>query len=77
MLEALYRVWSSQAACPKYHLLTTALHAACGNIDEYYGKTTESPAYILYCVPTMLLIYFCSSSQSGGENGLFQKALAS
>jgi hypothetical protein len=31
----------------KYSPFAPALHAACGKIDEYYEKTTESPAYIM------------------------------
>jgi hypothetical protein len=46
-LEALHKAWSSRAARPKYHPFATALHAACGKADEYYGKMTESPVYIL------------------------------
>ena len=49
-LEALYRAWSSRADHPKYSPFTPALHAlpaACKKIDEYYEKTTASPAYIL------------------------------
>lgn len=46
-LEALHKAWSSRAARPKYSPFSAALHAACGKIDEYYGKTTKSPAYIL------------------------------
>ena len=46
-LEALHKAWSSRAAHPKYSLFSAELHAACGKIDEYYGKTMKSPAYIL------------------------------
>ena len=46
-LEALHNAWSSQAAHTKFRPFAAALHAACGKADEYYGKTTESPAYIL------------------------------
>lgn len=48
-LEALYRAWSSRADRPnlKYSPFSPALHAACKKIDEYYEKTTASPAYIM------------------------------
>ena len=46
-LEALYRAWSSRAERPKYELFVAALKAACTKIDEYYEKTTDSPAYIM------------------------------
>ena len=47
MLEALYKVFSSRADCSKYEPFASALHAACEKVDEYYEKTTESPAYIM------------------------------
>ena len=46
-LEALHRAWSTRADHPKYEPFATALHAACTKIDDYYEKTTESPAYIM------------------------------
>jgi hypothetical protein len=46
-LEALHRAWSSRAERPKYARFSLALKAAYTKIDEYYEKTTESPAYIL------------------------------
>ena len=46
-LEALHRVWSSRAGRSKFQPFTSALHAACKKIDEYYEKTTESPPYIM------------------------------
>jgi hypothetical protein len=46
-LEALHQAWSSWAGCPKFQPFALALHAACNKIDEYYEKTTESPAYIM------------------------------
>jgi hypothetical protein len=49
-LEALYKAWSSRADAddrPKYLPFTPALRAACAKIDQYYEKTTESPAYIM------------------------------
>jgi hypothetical protein len=55
-LEALYRAWSSRAARPKYRPFAAALRAACSKVDDYHGKTTQSPAYILsmstflYCI---------------------------
>ncbi len=84
-LEALFRAWSNQAVHPKYHPFASALHAACGKIDEYYVKMMDSPAYILSmskcsCPLSCILDVTdmgTSSSQSKGEDGLFQEALAS
>ncbi|KAF8816169.1 hypothetical protein BYT27DRAFT_7077698 [Phlegmacium glaucopus] len=46
-LEALHRAWSSRSAHPKYERFAPALEAACMKIDDYYEKTTDSPAYIM------------------------------
>jgi hypothetical protein len=46
-LETLHRAWSSRAARPKYARFAPALNAAAQKLDEYYEKTTESPAYIM------------------------------
>jgi hypothetical protein len=46
-LEALHWAWSSRAECPKYERFADALKSACMKIDEYYEKTTETPAYIM------------------------------
>jgi hypothetical protein len=46
-LEALHRAWFSRAGRPKYKRFTPALKAACTKIDDYYEKTTDSPAYIM------------------------------
>ena len=55
-LEALHRAWSSRVDRPKYQPFAPALHAASEKIDEYYEKTTESPAYIM----SMSMIFFLS-----------------
>lgn len=49
-LEALHKAWSDRTAPTrrqKYERFVPALQAACTKIDEYYEKTTESPAYIM------------------------------
>jgi hypothetical protein len=46
-LEALHRAWSSCTEHAKYQQFVPALNAVCTKIDEYYEKTTESPAYIM------------------------------
>ena len=49
-LEALYKAWSNQAEAddrPRFQPFSPALYVACAKIDEYYEKTTESPAYIM------------------------------
>jgi len=59
-LEALYRAWSSRADRLKYLPFAPALRAACEKIDEYYEKTTESPAYIMSMIlnPKEKMDYF-------------------
>ena len=46
-LEALHRAWLSRAERPRFERFFPALEAAYKKIDEYYEKTTSSPAYIL------------------------------
>jgi len=46
-LEMLHRAWSSRAERPKYARFAPALNAAAQKLDEYYEKTTDSPAYIM------------------------------
>jgi len=46
-LEALHKAWSSRAGRPKYERFAPALDAACVKIDDYYEKTTLTPAYIV------------------------------
>jgi hypothetical protein len=46
-LEALYKAWSTRAERDKYAPFAPALETACNKVDEYYEKTTESPAYII------------------------------
>lgn len=60
-LEALHKAWSSRAERVKYKRFAPALEAGCAKIDEYYEKTTESPAYIMAMgmrslVPLILLL---------------------
>lgn len=63
-LEALHRAWSSRAERPKYERFFPALEAAYTKINDYYEKTTESPAYILAMstlslfIPMILLMLF-------------------
>jgi hypothetical protein len=59
-LEALHRAWSSRAERPKYERFFPALEAAYKKIDNYYEKTTKSPAYVLAMSmwsPFMLINY--------------------
>ena len=46
-LETLHRAWSSRVERPKYAWFASALKAAAAKLDEYYEKTTDSPAYIM------------------------------
>jgi hypothetical protein len=46
-LETLHKAWSSRSEKPKYARFASALKAAANKIDEYYEKTTNSPAYII------------------------------
>jgi hypothetical protein len=47
ILEALHKAWSSRAERLKYDRFVPALEAACAKIDDYYEKTTATPAYII------------------------------
>jgi hypothetical protein len=55
-LEALHRAWSSHAECQKYNRFVPALEATYTKIDEYYEKTTNSPAYILAMSMSLLFM---------------------
>lgn len=46
-LETLHKSWSSRAERPKYTRFARALKAAATKLDEYYERTTNSPAYII------------------------------
>jgi hypothetical protein len=46
-LEALHKAWFSRVDRSKFEAFAPALRAAYEKIDEYYEKTTESPAYIM------------------------------
>jgi hypothetical protein len=54
-LEALHKAWSSRSRRPKYARFAPALDAAAQKIDEYYEKTTVSPAYVM----AMCLFFPC------------------
>ncbi|KAG6892748.1 hypothetical protein C0993_003092, partial [Termitomyces sp. T159_Od127] len=62
-LEALYKAWSSRATRVKYADFSLALQAACQKIDDYYEKTTNSPAYIMTMIldPREKLSYFAKN----------------
>lgn len=61
-LEALHRAWLSRAEGLKYNRFAPALKAAYTKIDEYYEKTTESPAYILAMSTSSLFIVSITTS---------------
>jgi hypothetical protein len=46
-LETLHKAWSSRSERVKYQYFAPALRAAANKLDEYYEKTTDSPAYIM------------------------------
>ena len=46
-LETLHKAWSSRSERTKYRYFAPALKAAANKLDEYYGKTTDSPAYVM------------------------------
>ncbi|KAI0273134.1 hypothetical protein BGY98DRAFT_936386 [Russula aff. rugulosa BPL654] len=46
-LEALHKAWSSCVDRPEFEPFAPALCAAYEKINEYYEKTTESPAYFV------------------------------
>jgi hypothetical protein len=54
-LEVLHRAWYTRTNRPKYKCFIAALQAACTKIDEYYEKTTQSPAYIMAMSRIVLL----------------------
>ena len=39
----------------KYQAFAVALDVACRKVDEYYEKTTESPAYIMSMSTNLIL----------------------
>jgi hypothetical protein len=51
-LETLHKAWSSHSERPKYARFASALKAAANKLDEYYEKTTDSPAYIISMRPS-------------------------
>ena len=55
-LEALHKAWLSRSEGLKYNRFAPALKAAYTRIDEYYEKTTESPAYILAMSMSLLFM---------------------
>ncbi|KAG1823967.1 uncharacterized protein BJ212DRAFT_1476821 [Suillus subaureus] len=59
-LETLHQAWSSCAEWPKYSHFTPALHATAQKLNEYYEKTTDSPAYVMSMLldPTGKMLYF-------------------
>jgi hypothetical protein len=58
-LEALYKAWSSRAERTKYTPFAPAIVKACDKVDEYYEKTTNSPAYIMsMCMLSILAAPF-------------------
>jgi hypothetical protein len=46
-LETLHKAWFSRSERTKYRYFAPALEAAVKKLDEYYEKTTDSPAYIM------------------------------
>jgi hypothetical protein len=59
----------------------TALKATCAKIDDYYEKTTATPAYIIAMSMSFTflghLINNPTSPQSSAKDGSLQEALAS
>jgi hypothetical protein len=56
-LETLYKAWSSRARRLKYARFELALDAAANKIDEYYEKTTKTPAYIMAMSSSIYLLH--------------------
>ena len=54
-LETLHRAWSSCSEQSKYSRFAPALSAAAQKLDEYYERTTDSPAYIMAMRACLLL----------------------
>ncbi|KAG2743075.1 hypothetical protein P692DRAFT_20747423 [Suillus brevipes Sb2] len=55
-LETLHRAWSSRAERSKYAWFATSLQAATAKVDEYYEKTTQSPAYVMAVCKLLFII---------------------
>jgi hypothetical protein len=55
-LETLHKAWSSRTERVKYSCFAPALKAAAEKLDEYYEKTTDSPAYIMSMSKLLLFI---------------------
>jgi hypothetical protein len=55
-LETLHKAWSSRAERVKYSCFAPALGAAAEKLDEYYEKTTDSPAYIMSMSKLLLFV---------------------
>lgn len=55
-LETLHRAWSSHAERSKYTWFATSLQAAAAKVDEYYEKTTQSPAYVMAVCKLLFII---------------------
>lgn len=56
VLKMLYKAWSSHAKRSKYLCFATSLKAAAAKVDEYYEKTTQSPAYIMEIHKTSFIV---------------------
>lgn len=61
VLEALHRAWTSRVNRIKYTPFSLALQAACHKIDDYYEKTTDTPAYIIAMSAYFTFVIFPSS----------------
>jgi hypothetical protein len=46
-LKTLHKAWFSRSERTKYRYFAPALDAAVNKLNEYYEKTTDSPAYIM------------------------------
>lgn len=57
-LEALHKAWTTRVVRSSYERFVPALNAACAKIEDYYDKTTESPAYIMSMGKQLLVLFF-------------------
>ena len=56
-LETLHKSWSTHAGWAKYARFAPALNVAAMKIDEYYEKTTDSPAYVMAMSSSVYFLY--------------------
>jgi hypothetical protein len=57
-LKTLHKAWFSRSERSKYGYFAPALKVAANKLEEYYNKTTDTPAYIMAMCSSLLLFFF-------------------